>query len=716
MTAAAGPSNGRPHSLQSVARALLALVLVGTAVLAGWVLIDLFAVRQLLATAQGGVSDARQALGAFESQTTAAELSDAREALDEASRRSQRLTWSIAAQVPYLGPTVVVTRQVVEVADVAVEVLEVAVSQGGELLTADIVSGLEDGRLDLQPLLAVRELVAALPIQRLTAARNQLAVASRAWLPAQVRDGRTNTLALADELLGSLTQAKALTEALPDFFGASGARRYFVGMQTSAELRGTGGLIGFWAVLSVDDGRFDFSAGEAYDPFDDTDLPEGETRLDRIRTIGLAPTNPPDIDEAFLGRYATTAAGRSFPNINLDPDLPTVSKAILDLFELQTGERLDGVVLVDPQGVERLLETTTAPLVVDPELAAATGLEEGLPVERFASFVNDEIYNVLGFDRGDERKLLLSQLGDEALKRLISGEWDAAQMVGAVADATRERHLQVFSTAEHVQAGFVAVNATGSLQAPPDADLIALTANNVVGGKQDVHLGYTSEVAVNLNAVQVDADGSLSVLRDLEIGVRVDNPLPSSGRDVYVIGNCYVPDAANRCFEGETGANRTWFSLWLSPLTRATGFTSDDGAPPTRLAGRFRDLTVVDHFLLTPSEGHAGFVVEAEGTAPLQRDIDSVVYELLWWRQAKAIPDLLELTVTPPPGWSIGGVAVVGGGVGRGTGVHGDGVPLAARVIDGVGQVRGTVTADTRVRVQLVDPDDVAAWDATGLP
>jgi hypothetical protein len=706
MSEAPGPED-EGRTVRLVARVLLAVILIGGPLLLGWVALDLLSVRQSLVAARSAMAEVSGALSDVDVDEAQAALAVASGELDDAGRRTGRFTWSIATQVPYLGPSVVVTREVVEVADAAVEVAELALTEGQQLLVEGIDVALVDGRVDLQPLLDARDLMSALPIERLATARDQLAVPREAWLPEVVSEGRSDTLMLANETLGTLQRAEALTAALPTFFGAEGPRRYFVGMQTSAELRGTGGLIGFWGVMAIDDGRVDFGSGEAYDPVDDADRPAGEPGVDRIRTIGLSPTNPPDVDEAFLGRYATTAAARSFPNINLDPDLPTTSKAILDLFELQTGERLDGVVLLDTPGVERLLEATDAKLPVSAELAAATGFDDGLPAERFSSFVTDEIYETLGFDSGEERKALLRELGDAAFAQIIGGGWSTPEMLRAVSDATSERHLQVFSTDEQVQAGFHAVNATGSLELPEDADLVALTANNVVGGKQDVHLGHRSSIDVTLEEVQSAADGSLSAPRTLQVSVHVDNPLPSSGRDAYVIGNCYVPDGKNQCFEGEPGANRTWFSLWMSPWTRTTGFVSDDGTPATRLAGTFRGLRVIDHFLFTPSESQAGFTVQAAGRVPLRREVHSVVYELHWWRQAKAIPDLLEASVTPPPGWAIAEVEVVGGGSGRGAGVHGDGEELVVEVVDGVAHLRGTVTSDTRLLVHLVDPDDI---------
>jgi hypothetical protein len=135
--------------------------------------------------------------------------------------------------------------------------------------------------------------------------------------------------------------------------------------------------------------------------------------------------------------------------------------------------------------------------------------------------------------------------------------------------------------------------------------------------------------------------------------------------DTYIIGSCYLPDRLNRCFEGNPGENRTWFSAWASPLLRVTSFSSDDGTEPNALNATYRDLRVVDHLHLTPAGSRAGFELEGEGPAPLRRAVDSVVYELLWWHQSKAIPDLLDVRVAPPEGWAIDRIEVAGGGSGR---------------------------------------------------
>ncbi|HYV02817.1 MAG TPA: DUF4012 domain-containing protein, partial [Actinomycetota bacterium] len=60
------------------------------------------------------------------------------------------------------------------------------------------------------------------------------------------------------ELSDRVHAASAVLQGLPGFFGADGPRKYFFGAQNPAELRGTGGLIGAYSILRIDDGRFHF--------------------------------------------------------------------------------------------------------------------------------------------------------------------------------------------------------------------------------------------------------------------------------------------------------------------------------------------------------------------------------------------------------------------------------------------------------------------------
>jgi hypothetical protein len=687
---------------------LLIGLLLAIPIAGGLLLLDLIQVRSSLQTAREGLSIVGRSLGDGDLDTAVSTLEFADGKLAEARDRTDGPLWSLAAVTPVVRHPIDLTREIVEVGSAAVDLGLQAATEGGELLAdggLDVV--VRDGRIDLEPIVGAQALAASLPVDRLVVARDELAAPRTGWVPGVLRDARTDTLALADGVVDTATRARSLTAALPGFLGADGPRRYFVGMQTSAELRGTGGLIGFWGVLGVDDGRVVFGDSEVYESFDEVDGPPEESGIERVGSL-LGPIEEgADADPAYLERYARVAGHSFFSNINLDPDLPTTADVALDLYELRTGERLDGMILLDPLGLERLLAATGSELPVPPELSASLGLEETMPTDRFASLVTIDIYETLGAGRSAERKEALRTIGDAAIARVLGGGWEGVEMASAIVDASAERHLQVFSRADDEQAAFVDVGAGGALAPSPTADLLAVTANNAVGGKQDVHLGHRFDVAVTLDDVRRGDDGALSVGRAMSVEVGVDNPLPSSGMDEYVIGNCVRDDGEVRCFEGPPGVNVTWFSAWFPTGTEVVGARTDAGDQVSGV-GTFRDLTVVDQFQTTPSAGSSSFVLEAAGRAPVRFGAETLVYELAWWRQSKAIPDLLDVVVSAPSGWRVVDVEVAGGGSGRGMGVHGDGVPLTAEVTGGGAGARlhGTVTADTRLLVHLVGVGD----------
>ncbi len=109
----------------------------------------------------------------------------------------------------------------------------------------------------------------------------------------------------------------------------------------------------------------------------------------------------------------------------------------------------------------------------------------------------------------------------------------------------------------------------------------------------------------------------------------------------------------------------------------------------------------VDHYLETPAQSANHFEVDVSGPVKLRREGDEFVYHLRVWRQAKAIPDRLELSVRAPDGWRPGAVAS-GGGDGSGLGVNGSpGPPLASEVRGERVQVTGDVNADVDLQVRF---------------
>ena len=692
------PDLGQPRG-RRLARATLAALLIAIPLAGGLIAYDLLTVRSSLLEARSSLRTVAGALGDIDLLEARTSLAAAEEQLETATSRTSSLRWSVASLAPVAGHSITETREVVETADAAVELTGIALGRGEELIGAGLDISVEDGRIDLDPLLEAQALVADLPIDRLDMAREGLAAPPSGWVPQQLLDGRDEVLELSEALLGTVTTARGLTTALPGFLGTEEPRRYFVGMQTSSELRGTGGLIGFWGVLNFDNGQVAFGQSEVYEGEED-DGPERISRLGGPINIGV------EADPEFHDRYAHLLGTSSFSNVNLEPDLPSTARVALDLFAFRAQERLDGMILLDPAGLQRLLEATGAVLPLDPELASTLELEDpDLPTEAFAQLVTTDIYEVLGSERSTERKDALRDLGDAALNQVLDGSWDGIEMGRALAAASTNRQLQVFSEYGREQESFTEVGITGSLSSTATTDQLAVTANNAVGGKQDVHLGHEFDLDVYLDDVGRTADGDVVARRTATLGVTVDNPLPSSGRDEYVIGNCFVVDGTNECFEGPPGWNWTWFNTWMPGDTAVLDTRVAEDSLPARGPVNYRGLRVLDQFHATRSESRSSFEVDFAGFAPMESTADGVVYEWSWWRQSKGIPDLLDVRVHAPDGWRIEQVEVTGGGDGRGAGVHGEGQSLSADVEDTTAHLSGTVTAHTTLRLHLAPLD-----------
>lgn len=679
-----------------VVAGLVLLIAIAGALLAR----DALEVRRSLVVAQDELATVRAATAGLDLDRASASLARAEAELADARVRTVGPLWGLAAVLPVVGDSVEVTRAVVLTASAAVDVARGVVAEGGDLLGDGLRIEVVDDRVDLAPLLAARDVLVGLPLDQLAAARDRLRAADPQWAPEELLDGRLRTLELADETLVTLERGRELLTALPGFLGADGPREYFLGVQTPAELRGTGGLIGYFAVLTIDDGRFQLGTSEAYDGLADGDGEvDANAVTQRIGTLGGDPADGAAVDRDFAAQYGHVAAAGNFSNVNVDPDLTVTAPVALDLFEVRTGRTLDGMVLLDQVALGDLLTAVGAELEIPAEFRVDNDLSASVPPQELTRLLTIGLYEELGDERSGERKALLEHLGDAAFAAVFAGNWDGIRVAQALAETSSGRHLQLHSREPAEQGAFTMVGIGGALQAPEGADLFAVTANNAVGGKQDVHVGHRIGLEVALDDVRRDERG-ITAVRTATVRTELENPLPAAGMDRYIIGNCLVDEARNQCFEGPPGENRTWFTVWTPGDSALLDVRADDGRVALR-SNELRGLRVFDRFLETPSRSRSAFEVDIDGIVEARLESGELVYELAWWEQAKAIPTLLEVTLTPPDGWTVVDVEVAGGGDGRGLGVLGDGELLEARVEDGRARLSGTVSADTNLTVRM---------------
>jgi hypothetical protein len=315
-----------------------------------------------------------------------------------------------------------------------------------------------------------------LPLAPLKDARRQLAATAAAgWTPSAVTQARADAITHADRLLDSAARGQDALDVAAAMLGTDGPRRYLIAVQNPAELRGTGGLIGFLAVLEVTDGRPSLAEPDGVDASSRVDGTVLLTTGRFTRVVDGAGGGGVDAQADFVERYGGVGGPLLLPSTNVDPDLPTVAPLILDQYELASGERLDGLIAIDPVGLQ-VIQQALGPLDVPDEVAG-----------------------------------------------LVDGAWDPLRLAHAAGTAVTSRHLQIMSVYREEQEVLEHLGAAGQLRvAGPEDDLLAITAVNVAGNKADAHVAHRIRHDVALRPPQLDGDDP-TIDRTVTTHIVVDN-------------------------------------------------------------------------------------------------------------------------------------------------------------------------------------------------
>jgi UDP-N-acetylmuramyl pentapeptide phosphotransferase/UDP-N-acetylglucosamine-1-phosphate transferase len=446
--------------------------------------------------------------------------------------------------------------------------------------------------------------------------RSTLAVAglSRAYLVPTVASATNRLQRALGTARAELDAGAQAATYLPPLLGADGPRRYFLAVQNPAESRGTGGLIGDWAVVVADNGRLQLQDFHTLNPLDAGGSPH--------RTLNAPPT--------YLAQYQRFDPAQDWQNVNMTPDFPTVGAVIDDLFPQSGGSPVDGVIAVDPAGLRALL-TLAGPIDVT-----------GWP----APITANNVQHVTLFDaylRYTDEAQRSSFLGDvahaafSAFTRLQVG--DPSQLLAVLGPAAHGRHIQVYSSRPAEEAYLDQVGLAGALP-PVRSDSVAVTTQNVAANKIDYYLRRTISYHVRLAPVS-SADGGppSRAAADATFGLSLDNTAPARGLPPSIIGP-YQPGF-------QAGEEATYLSIY-SPL----GFTSAslDGAPTTLSSATDAHSNVYSAFVDLQSGQTATLDVKLSGSMTL---LPGGWYELDLPHQPVVNPDQVGVTVNLVPGWKV---------------------------------------------------------------
>lgn len=298
-----------------------------------------------------------------------------------------------------------------------------------------------------------------------------------------VRDALGQARERIGEARDSARTAEVLFDALPSLFAEEGERRYLLAFQSPSEARGTGGLIGLYGVLSAQNGRLRLEEIKYIREFIEADFP---------------PVEAPDW---FRRHYGPLDALQGWQQANESPHFPAVSEVLLSMYEAVKGERLDGVVAMDPIALGHMLEGA-APL-------RAPGLDVDVTSDNAAEIILHDSY--VEFPNPDAQNAYLARLIGGFWERVQQGDLDGAAFAKGVAKAVRTQHLKMYSVDPEDQVALQDLDVEGDYSDEGE-QIQMLFHNNYAANKVDYFL--ERKVATT---IRLQDDGSAHVTVEIEL-------------------------------------------------------------------------------------------------------------------------------------------------------------------------------------------------------
>ena len=293
------------------------------------------------------------------------------------------------------------------------------------------------------------------------------------------------------------SEITAAVSAGPLLAGADKPKRYLISFQNSAEARGTGGILGAYALIELDKGNLNV-------------LQTGSN----ASLAGMSLREIPVVMPAeFLKLYGKNPA--ILQNSNLSPHFPYGAQVWLGLWKARYGQQLDGVIAVDPIALSYVLRATGEITLKSGEKITSENVVEDTLKNAYERYEKDN----------DARKQYLVDIMNATAAKLTKGEYSKVKMAKALRDGIKANRILIYSTNKDAQEKLAAVKLGGELKLEANNEYRTVI-QNIDASKLDYYLDRS--VAIESKSCEKD--------RQTQVRIRVTNTLKTGvGLSPYVL-------------------------------------------------------------------------------------------------------------------------------------------------------------------------------------
>lgn len=365
------------------------------------------------------------------------------------------MPWNIVSVVPWLGSPFKTGQQLTDVVfGLATDVLQPSADAGGAVSPDRLLQG---NRVDVQLLRSEEPKLSKIAADAARLDADAIAISEPRYLSI-LRDARAELQNQTSDIAQLLENTALAARIAPSMMGADGPRTYFMGFQTNAEARGTGGLLGGFGILQFDNGTATVDT------------------LGSNRELS-GPYAPIDLGPQFDQQYGNANATTDFRNSNTSSHFPYAAQIWKSMWAQDTGVNVDGAVAIDPIALSYILGAVGSVTLPDGEIVTKENVVELTESTAYIRFAADQT----------ARKNYLQDISKAVVDKMTAGTDSPRKLLDALGKAISEGRIAVWSSSPGEQALLEDTPLAHVVRDDP-APYAEVVINNLGGNKMDYYL------------------------------------------------------------------------------------------------------------------------------------------------------------------------------------------------------------------------------------
>jgi len=249
----------------------------------------------------------------------------------------------------------------------------------------------------------------------------------------------------------------------PELAGFDRPKRYMISFQNPAEARGTGGILGAYAIIEINRGKLTVLRASS------------NAGLQHLTTL------PVKHSDEYFELYGNNPG--IWQNANLSPHLPYGALNYLELWHLQTGEELDGFIATDPIALSYFLNAVGTVTLPDGfQITSENVVEETLKTA-YKRYKNDNM----------ARKEFLVTIMKSTFDQILAGKSNLRKMPEALSKSIEDNRFLLFVTNKEIQLENERTRLAGSLKEQVNNEY-RVVIQNTDASKLDYYLDREVEI------------------------------------------------------------------------------------------------------------------------------------------------------------------------------------------------------------------------------